>query len=45
MDDNGSLDVSKEFYRKRKFYEYKNIFNDEDNNLFTMEEKLKKLKI
>ena len=45
MDDNGSLDVSKEFYRKRKFYEYKNIFNDDDNNLFTMEEKLKKLKI
>ena len=45
MDDNGSLDVSKEFYRKRKFYEYKNIFNDEDNNLFSMEEKLKKLKI
>ena len=47
LDDKGSLNVNKDFYRKRKFFEYKNIFNDENDNdciKFT-EDKLKKLKI
>ena len=46
MDDKGSINVNRDFYRKRKFFEYKNMFDDDnDINIDFTEDKLKRLKI
>ena len=46
MDDKGSINVNRDFYRKRKFFEYKNIFDDDnDNNIDFTEDQLKRLKL
>ena len=46
MDDKDSINVNRDFYRKRKFFEYKNMFDDEnDSNIDFTEEQLKILKL
>ena len=32
MDDKGSINVNRDFYRKRKFFEYKSMFDDDNDN-------------
>ena len=45
IDDKGSINVNREFYRKRKFFEYKNMFDDDNENIDFTEDQLKRLKL